>query len=201
MYASPFDEALSRPMLDPPEKKKFSWTSTVATVFTIDELDENSSYESYEAPTDTTMLMQDGLLEVEELNDNSEQAPLVTIDLEQAVLHERHKNLKEITSSLQMVESINKDLANVVDSQGTDIKRMSWLAIEAFDEAENGLNHVVNSSHYMNSMETWISRRVNQRNKGIVGILLTFLLMAAYAIHKLTDSDPQDYNGDPQKFP
>lgn len=199
MYASPFDEAASKPLDTSSQKKKFSWTSTVATVFTIDELDDSSYVESYVAPS-TTEASSDYQLEgMEELSDNP-RAPLVTIDLEQAVLQERHSGIQEITSSLQQVKDIQQDLAQVVDSQGTSLQQMSWLAIEAFDETSSGLQDIQRSSY--STMEAWIKTR--QRNahqrKSFIGVLVSFLLLAAYAIHKLTE-DPQDYNGDPQKFP
>lgn len=199
MFTSPFDEAaLSRPMLDgDTQKKKFSWTSTVTTVFTID--DDDSSYaESYEAPTDAmfdpTLTLQD-----DDLNDHNEQAPLVTVDLEQAVLHERHKGIQEINSNMKLVKDIQQDLRNVVDSQGSDLQKMSWLAIEAFEETESGLEQLQRSSY--STMEAWIQRQRSQRSKGLVGILVSLLLLAAYAIHKVNAADPQDFNGDPQKFP
>jgi len=192
MFASPFDEALSKPMLDDDDraKKKFSWTSTVATVFTKD---DDDSYESYEAPTDILLqTWQDDELSIEEIN---EQAPLVTVDLERAVLHERHSDIKDIHSNMKLVTKIQQDLANVVESQETDIKRMSWLAIEAFEETEGGLEQLQRASSTMNA---WIHSRQRSR-RGLISCFVSLLLLAAYAIHKM--KDPKDFNGDPQKFP
>jgi hypothetical protein len=39
--------------------------------------------------------------------------------------------------------NIITDLALVVDSQGDDIKRLSWNSIEAFHHTESGLEHLV----------------------------------------------------------
>lgn len=199
MFASPFDEALSKPMLEKQQQqKKFSWTSTVATVFTID--DDDSSQESYEAPTDILLqTWHDQELEVEELHgDHNEKAPLVTIDLEQAVLHERHKDIKNITSNMKLVNEIHQDLADVVESQDTDIKRMSWLAIEAFDDTENAVEQLQRASSSF--MSTWIMDRQRRSRRGMLSVLLGLILLGAFAIKKMNE-DPKDFNGDPQKFP
>lgn len=201
MFASPFDEALERPFIgqdDRPQPKKFSWTSTVATVFTIDD-DDDDSYESYEAPTGllqrAVLKDLDDELSLEDVYDN-EKAPLVTVDLERAVLKERHSDIIEITSDMKHINEIQQDLANVVDSQESDIKRMSWLAIEAFEETKGGLEQLQRAS---NVMEVWIGGRRRQRG-AMMSLLFGLALLAAYAFKKLGES-PESYDGDPQKFP
>jgi hypothetical protein len=87
-------------------------------------------------------------------------------------------------------------LANVVDSQESDIKRMSWLAIEAFEETEGGLEQLQRAS---NVMEVWIGGRRRQRG-AMMSLLFGLALLAAYAFKKLGES-PESYDGDPQKFP
>ena len=216
MFASsPFDEALTRPLVndedrpDAAQTKKFSWTSTVATVFTSmdddeewDDADDDELSYSYAAPIENIMTMNnndDDDYDDEELSYKDETAPLVTVDLEQAVLQERHSDIHEITSNMKHLHDIQQDLAHVVESQDSDIQRMSWLAIEAFEETQGGVAQLQRSSSSM-IMEAWIGRQRRHRQVAI-SILFGAMFLAAWAFHKLGNYEAADYSGDPQKFP
>jgi hypothetical protein len=53
------------------------------------------------------------------------------------------------------------DLALVVNSQDSDIHRMSWKSIEAFDQAQSGLGHLVetvkNRQERKSRLYSWIA--------------------------------------------
>ena len=210
MFSSAFDEALARPLVSDeerqPSQKKWSWTSAVATVFTIDDMESDDDL-SYEAPHEVVPLV----VNDDDDDDDDEQAPLVVIhlnqddnerDLESAVLSERHEHIRDITTSMKQIHDIQQDLANVVDSQDHDIKRMSCLAIEAFEETECGVQELQRAS---TAMQVLMGSRQRQRAL-MTAIAIGFMLVTfAWAFHDKQGGD--HYNGgdhergDPQKFP
>lgn len=206
---SPFDEALSRPFMADEEplkekKPKFSWTSVASTVFSMD--DDDDTYETYEAPlvvvpladeespperrrmtTPMTTLHYQVSMDVSEL----------THDLEQAVLRERHSDIEDICMDMKTLHGIQQDFAEIVDSQDYDIKRMSWLAIEAFEETECGLEEL-ETSHTMANM---VGQRKEKLVKVTAAVGLTVLTIV-WALSKYYDGGAiHGDSGDPQKFP
>ena len=206
-HHSPFDEALTRPFMADEEtlkekKPKFSWTSVASTVFSNDE--DDTTYETYEAP-----------LVVVPLGDDDESSPPeipmittlkyqvsmdvseLTHDLEQAVLQERHSDIEDICMDMKKLHGIQQDMAKIVDSQDYDIKRMSWLAIEAFEETECGLEEL-ETSHTMMNM---VGERKEKLVKTAAAVGLTVLTIA-WALSKYYNGELiHGESGDPQKFP
>jgi hypothetical protein len=207
---SPFDEALSRPFMADDmsltkEKKRFSWTKSVAsTVFTID--DDDVTYETYEAPLEVIPLCSsldipmatDPMVPLTTLKYQvSMDVSEITTDLEQAVLQERHSDIEEICMDMKKLHGIQQDFAEIVDTQDYDIKRMSWLAIEAFEETECGLEEL-ETAHSMMSLN-----RTRKETIVRTAVAVGFMVMTiAWALGKLYDGGHiHADSGDPQKFP
>jgi hypothetical protein len=210
---SPFDEALSRPFVADEEstlkekKPKFSWTSITSTVFSID--DDDVTYEAYEAPLvvvpladeeyappertplTTTMLKYQVSMDVSEL----------THDLEQAVLQEqRHSDIDEICMDRKnKLHGIHDEM--IADSKDYDINRMSWLAIEAFEETECSGLADLEMSHTTSMMMNMVGERKEKLVKTAVAIGFTVLTIA-WALSKYCNGRAiHGESGDPQKFP
>jgi hypothetical protein len=203
-HNSPFDEALSVPFMADEEtlkekKPKFSWKSVASTVFSVD--DDDVTYETYDAPLVVVPLADEEsppeipmtMLKYQVSTDVSE----LTLDLEKAVLQERHSDIEEICMDMKKLHGIQQDMAEIVDSQDYDIKRMSWLAIEAFEETECGLEEL-ETSHTMMDM---VGERKEKLVKTAAAIGFTVLTIA-WALSKYYNGGVihGDY-GDPQKFP
>lgn len=208
---SPFDEALARPFMEDDvslgkQKKRFSWTKSVAsTVFTIDD-DDDATYETYEAPLEVIPLTSP--LDIPMATDPMAPMPTLryqvstdvselTSDLEQAVLQERHSNIEEICMDMKKLHGIQQDFAEIVDTQDYDIKRMSWLAIEAFEETEGGLEEL-ETAHSMMTLNMSRKETVIKTAVAVVFMVMTI----AWALGKLYDGgDLHADSGDPLKFP
>jgi hypothetical protein len=104
------------------------------------------------------------------------QVDLECADTDLEILRERQAELTTIHSDMQQIHSIQHgkkqcyrisfskyhaannasflpswiivDLAGLVDSHQSDVDRLSWNAIQAFDHAESGLEHVIQAAGY-----------------------------------------------------
>lgn len=117
---SPFDKALSKPFLAEPAKKKWSLrlsTSTAHTVSTIlsdyyyDESDDESvSSGEYEAPDmeEEMILFNNGDHRASHEMQQTLEGALQPMDVEAALIKERHGSFKEVHQSMSQIAEIQK---------------------------------------------------------------------------------------------
>jgi len=110
---SPFDEAMSRPFLDEPVKKRWSWISLNSSTSSSSSERRDSGlsvdYRAYEAPKITTEVIDfrsDISDEEEEVSFDLEQGRMVEVDL--GLMQERHDDIKDINTSMKHMNLIQK---------------------------------------------------------------------------------------------
>jgi hypothetical protein len=185
---SAFDEALAKPFLNEPAKKKWSLilssaaASTVATIFSEYYYDNDGtddtvsdSSDCYEAPT------LEGCEEVIVFDHNDQElrlcSTLKSIDIEAAILQERHESITEVHQSMSQILDIQNgkssrhaielifvwrrfilmpgflaclvsDLSALVNAQDDDIEHLLSLSIDAKEHAEAGVKQLQGASQY-----------------------------------------------------
>lgn len=130
---SPFDEAIASPFLNEPVKKKWTWlsaharrcvSSTERSSFTA----TSSSYKSskgyiplsvsyrgdYQAPPIEVITFEPGKEHDEETGAlGGRQLEMETVDLDFAVMHERHQDIRELNSSMKHLNGIQKGMKSI----------------------------------------------------------------------------------------
>lgn len=198
-WSSPFDEAAEhrRQFLTVEEQaRKVSWTTTAAPTTTL------SCDDGYDL--DLSDVEESRPLRKKEIaeHDPFEGLELTTVDVELNHLAERHQDIQGICSDMHTLNAIQTDLQGIVRTQDQEIGRMSWLAIEAFEETERGLSQLERAYHNNTIMASFLQSRRRKAITTASGIVM-MVLMVAWAFYKLSDDeDPQDYeSGDPKQFP
>jgi hypothetical protein len=70
------------------------------------------------------------------------------IDLVLAILQEQEVELGAIAGSKRQIHDIQVKLSNLVDSQGSEVERLSLLSIESFAHTNSGMEHLVQAIKY-----------------------------------------------------
>lgn len=73
------------------------------------------------------------------------------------------------------------DLAGLVDAQDDDIKRMSWFAIETFENTESGLEQIVRAAKYSDNYQR------AQRRKHLLFMLLGLVVVLGFSRALMVD--------------
>ena len=197
---SPFDEALSRPFLEEPAKKKWSLLSNSTTASTIasivsdyygndyapsssDDDDYSSDGSLYEAPTlggdgddgdvegDESVVFAgtggytEGLSQVQS-SGSSRLTMLTSVDLDLALLQERHETVAEVHGMMSQINVIAKDLSGLIDAQEDDIENLQSLSIEARDHASAGVRQLLRINQ---------QRETKQRRTYLLGMILVMV--------------------------
>jgi hypothetical protein len=143
MFDSPsaFDQAAKQPFLGEPAKKKWSLASAsssagnaVATMLSEyyngddddDESTESVSLGEYEAPEEVVVFQE--------------------VDIEAAIVQERHSSFVDINQNMNQILAIQNDLSALVDSQGADIDCLEMDAAEAADHATSGVEQLLKAN-------------------------------------------------------
>eukprot|EP00545_Synedropsis_sp_CCMP1620_P005825 CAMPEP_0119013888 /NCGR_PEP_ID=MMETSP1176-20130426/9184_1 /TAXON_ID=265551 /ORGANISM="Synedropsis recta cf, Strain CCMP1620" /LENGTH=234 /DNA_ID=CAMNT_0006967015 /DNA_START=47 /DNA_END=751 /DNA_ORIENTATION=+ len=201
MQSSAFDEALALPFLR--QKKKWSMVSTssteastIATMLndsdstmrTSSSMLDDSDY-SYEEDYD----LEDpfaGLIVKHHDNETAQMLHMETIVFgDDALAQERHGELMGINDSLKQINTIHQDLAGIVEAQDTDIKRMSWFAIESFENTESGLEQVVRAAKYSDEYQ------YSQRRKTLFMVLFGVIAVLGFSRSVLVHNSEQQQDG------
>lgn len=153
--SSPFDEALARPFLDEPVKKRWSLltaltSSTTASSQSSDDEKFSVDYREYEAP-EVTLPVEEVVFESKEDEDEEEGAFVLASALEEgralpferALLEERHRDIADINREMRQINEIQKELALTVTHQDHDVNQITSMAIESAQRASEGFTHVV----------------------------------------------------------
>lgn len=142
--SSPFDEALSKPFLAEPAKKKWSLLSTSTAASTVatmiadyyDDDDSSNGDESeyyadeYEAPT----ILDDEEVVVFDDDDNETERALQPMNVEAAILQERHGSFQEV----------HKSMAQILEIQNGKSSRLSRLSL--FSTLPSSCSHALCST-------------------------------------------------------
>jgi hypothetical protein len=111
-----------------------------------------------------------------------------SIDLDLAILQEREVELGEIASSMRQIHDIQVDLSNIVDSQGSEVERLSFLSIESFAHANSGMEHLVRALKYQQD-------RKSQAYSFMASLVI--VLVVCYVIGSFfSEDDPTTINED-----
>jgi hypothetical protein len=141
---SPSQQDLSHPLLDhDPIKKEWSWNTCTTT--------NVSSSDFSEGGYSTCSSLQGEMIELESESMDEEGSFVLALaleegrvtDLDRAVLEERHQGIVEINSSLRALNSIQKDLAEIVQEQDADIEGLVSSTTESLDHASWGVSHLL----------------------------------------------------------
>lgn len=189
--SSPFDEALSRPFLEEPAKKKWSLLSNSTAASTIASIvsdyygndyapsssESEDGYSSdgseYEAPTlrgdgdgddfvGNEVVVFGGNGDHEEAkvqgNGSSRLTMLTSVDLDLALLQERHETVTEVHGMMSQINVIAKDLSGLINDQEDDIENLQSLSIEAREHASAGVQHLlrINQQREMKQRRTYL---------------------------------------------
>eukprot|EP00978_Attheya_sp_CCMP212_P038551 scaffold192071_cov40-Attheya_sp.AAC.1 len=187
---SPFDEALSRPFLDQQGTKK-KWTENVKYRNSGHPQQQSSSGSGglpvrlhdvlvpYEPPTAAAAAAaaQSSASWCSSLSSTHEERSLhhEHVDLEAALLQERHGEFVEINSSMSQINDIQKDLATLVQAQQEDVNDMEEHALLTSEALERATEHVEKASgfqlaHHRQTVWTIV----------VVGVALVTTLTALY---------------------
>lgn len=189
--SSPFDEALSRPFLEEPAKKKWSLLSNSTAASTIASIvsdyygngyapsssESEDGYSSdgseYEDPTlrgdgdgddfvGNEVVVFGGNGDHEEAqvqgNGSSRLTMLTSVDLDLALLQERHETVTEVHGMMSQINVIAKDLSGLINDQEDDIENLQSLSIEAREHASAGVQHLlrINQQREMKQRRTYL---------------------------------------------
>ncbi|CAB9517071.1 expressed unknown protein [Seminavis robusta] len=150
--SSAFDEAaLSKPLLGPAKTTRWSSGSLLSSsassrfvgMFSCKDLsdDEDSmsdgSVSYYEEEDEEEEIVFDG-----ETRLVLHEVTLEPVDIEAAIMTERHGAFTHLNQSMQQIFQISQDLSALVDDQGDQIESLQTNSMEAKDHAENGLKHL-----------------------------------------------------------
>lgn len=175
-YSSPFDEALSKPLISGDAGNQRSATHTSASqtsssarsVYSskLDMMQPSSDasmtvgakYQSrasnlnYKPPLpndngDSFLLNEADRSDTDQQNDSSLTATntyleLDQVDIDAALLRERHAESASVAMSMRQIHEINQDLANLVQSHQETIDHVESDAYEIHDNAERGVSHL-----------------------------------------------------------
>lgn len=75
-------------------------------------------------------------------------AGLQQVDLTASLLEEREQNIDDIARSVQEVNEVFKDLANLVEKQGEDVAKIEVNVGEAHAQTEAGVAHLTKAAEY-----------------------------------------------------
>lgn len=108
---SPFDDALARPLMDEPVKKRWSWLTSSTS--SSEDSNVSVNYREYEAPdiqviTFETPGQQAGVEEEGRFVLAAALEEGRPTDLEAAIFQERHAHLSEINADMHVINEIQK---------------------------------------------------------------------------------------------
>ncbi|KAI2501014.1 hypothetical protein MHU86_13488 [Fragilaria crotonensis] len=171
MQPSAFDEALYHPFIEErPQRKK--WSINVLSSNKSSNADSISSLFRGDADMEDVDLEFGHLLDQQRGHQiESSMVDVETIVFEQALIGERHNDIINISHSMKSIHTISEDLAEIVNGQDSDIKRMSWFAIEAFEKTESGLERIIRAAKFSDQYQ-----QAQRRKTGL------FLLVGAMVV-------------------
>ena len=161
--SSPFDLALSRPLIDDQtaieeqinQANQINNNSQQATYTNkLTGITPNQNNNHYEPPSASSLphLSDDG--------DDEEQSLLLTqltsnsttglgTQIDSALLSERYRESQHITQQMRQINAINQDLAHLVSSQQDTIDVIEQDAYEIHERAEMGVGHLQKAKEMM----------------------------------------------------
>uniref|UniRef100_A0A7S2XMM9 t-SNARE coiled-coil homology domain-containing protein n=1 Tax=Attheya septentrionalis TaxID=420275 RepID=A0A7S2XMM9_9STRA len=191
---SPFDEALSRPFLNEGKKKK--WTENVkyrnsgqqqSSGGLLHQHVQHDALVPYEPPTAATAAAQSSASWCSSLSSTHDERSLQKqdtdtimslhhehVDLEAALLQERHGEFVAINSSMSQINDIQKDLASLVHAQQGDINDIEEHALLTSEALERATEHVEKASGFQLAQHRQTVWTI------VVGVVLVTTLMAIY---------------------
>jgi hypothetical protein len=69
-------------------------------------------------------------------------------------------------------------MADLVEAQDGDIQRMSWMAIESFDQTNSGLEQIIRAAKFSQGYQAAQRRRKFTMYGVLVVVLVTFMIRA-----------------------
>ena len=200
-YASPFDEALSKPLIE--QKDDNTSTRNSSTCNTDHNKDTDASlssssssanpFQNQAAYAKLTPLSHDTYLPPPALLDEEQQEtqqsllytqltsatpqPLGT-HIESALLSERHLESQHISIQMRQILEINQDLATLVSTQQETIDIIEDNAYEVHDRAERGVGHLQRAKGLMkNAMDGEGVMRIFFLVVAVGGLFLALVLL------------------------
>lgn len=194
-----FDEAMSKPFLGEPVKKKWSLlpsmlqrrssTYSAYTSATVLSGDDDSSTDSsfsggeYKAPSMVSEDEDEGEIvfqgnSVDFKNKSIAELELTVLgdlkpmDVEAGMLQERHGSFVEMTKSMHQILEIQNDLSALVSSQGVEIEDLQSAALEASEHAGTGVKHL---------MSVNLLQEQTEQRRSFLLLLLILLATALWA--------------------
>mmetsp|Transcript_4761 Transcript_4761/g.5493 ORF Transcript_4761/g.5493 Transcript_4761/m.5493 type:complete len:200 (-) Transcript_4761:225-824(-) len=172
VYSSPFDEALSKPLIanDAGGNERTTSTSTSTSVYS-NRLEMTETQHQQPQQPGSSLNYRPPLPDQQEQADSS--LSLVTtnelnqMDINTALLQERHAESARVARSMQQIHDIQNDLADLVSSQQETIDNIENDAYDIHDNAERGVSHLEKAKSAM---------RDATRNEGFMRVF--FAVMA-----------------------
>lgn len=109
-------------------------------------------------------------------------------DLDTAILRERETEFANVAGFMRQIRDIQQDLALVVESQSEDIDRLSMNAIEAFDRAESGMEHLVRAVGHQHGRSQTQNRMVSVAAVAAVVMAIGFIASTFFQIEEMEPS-------------
>jgi len=136
---SAFDDAISRPLLSSSSGSAHHRTNPPKSASVAPPAALFKQQTSFYRPPFPTVNRRD---DDEDQTITFLEQDLQGIDLEEALLQERHGEFVTIHGNMQQINAIYRDLAHIVDSQQEHFDGMEMNALEAQDSMESGMRHL-----------------------------------------------------------
>jgi hypothetical protein len=189
--SSPFDEAAARPLLGEPAKKKFSLFALSPCKNKMSEKPVSVAYRNHSSPSTVVVTQSIDFSDNtssssydEEMGNILERAfaaEISSLDLEEALWHERDSQVQYLNTSMIELNELQRDLAVSVEEQGERVHTIANLAQDAYGHATAGVQYLI-------ALQQRQRKRKREAISAIAAVL-AIIVVVLYCLAAATDGE------------